>query len=312
MVRPNLETALKGDRQAIAAYVESDRFVGLITVLILINAVTLGLETSEDAMARFGGLLEVIDFVILFVFTAEIALKFYAYRWDFFKSGWNVFDLFIVTIAWMPATDGLSILRALRILRVLRLLSVVPQMRRVISAIGHSIPGMVAVIGVLGLVFYISSVLTTKLFGTHPDPNMQEWFGTIGASAYTLFQIMTLESWSMGIVRPTMDLFPYAWLFFVPFIVITSFAVLNLFIGIIVDAMQTLPKSVDEVIEVTRVNTSERAEAEAAADGGARAGAVAPDDSVVLSRGDLAALHARFDALTSEIETLRAAVKAQG
>ncbi|MEM1307748.1 MAG: ion transporter, partial [Pseudomonadota bacterium] len=257
------------------------------------------------------GLLQVIDFAILLVFTAEIALKFYAYRWDFFKSGWNVFDLFIVTIAWMPATDGLSILRALRILRVLRLLSVVPQMRRVISAIGHSIPGMVAVIGVLGLVFYISSVLTTKLFGTHPDPNMQEWFGTIGASAYTLFQIMTLESWSMGIVRPTMDLFPYAWLFFVPFIVITSFAVLNLFIGIIVDAMQTLPKSVDEVLEVTRVNVNERAEAEAN-DVEARPAAVASDEAVLLSRGDLAALHARFDALTSEIETLRAAVKAQG
>jgi len=226
-------------RTRLAAFLESDRFTVALTALIVFNAATLGLETSATAIERFGTLLKAIDLVILLIFTVELAAKFYVYRWAFFRSGWNLFDLAIVSIAWLPATNGLSILRALRILRVLRLLSVVPQMRRVIGAIGHAIPGMISVIGVLGLVFYISSVLATKLFGQHPDPNMQEWFGTIGASAYTLFQIMTLESWSMGIVRPTMELFPWSWLFFVPFIIITSFAVLNLFIGIIVDAMQT-------------------------------------------------------------------------
>jgi voltage-gated sodium channel len=113
-------------------------------------------------------------------------------------------------------------------------------MRRVIGALGHSLPGMASVVGVLSVIFYVSAVLTTKLFGTNPDANMQEWFGSIGASAYTLFQVMTLESWSMGIVRPTMELYPQSWVFFVPFIIITSFAVLNLFIGIIVDAMQVM------------------------------------------------------------------------
>ena len=230
----------------LAAFLESDRFTVAITALILLNAVTLGLETSATAMARFGGLLKVVDRIILLIFTIEIAAKLYVYRAGFFRSGWNIFDFLIVAIAWLPATNGLSILRALRILRVLRLLSVVPQMRRVIGAIGHAIPGMISVIGVLTLLFYISAVLATKLFGQHPDPNMQEWFGTIGASAYTLFQIMTLESWSMGVVRPTMELFPYAWVFFVPFIIVTSFAVLNLFIGIIVDAMQTAHASEDE------------------------------------------------------------------
>ncbi len=233
---------------SLAAFLESDRFTIAITALILINAVTLGLETSAIAMERFGSLLKAVDLIILLIFTFELSLKFYVYRADFFRSGWNVFDLAIVAIAWLPATNGLSILRALRILRVLRLLSVVPQMRRVIGAIGHAIPGMVSVIGVLVLLFYISSVLATKLFGQHPDPNMKEWFGSIGASAYTLFQIMTLESWSMGIVRPTMELFPYAWLFFVPFIIVTSFAVLNLFIGIIVDAMQTAHAAEEEEI----------------------------------------------------------------
>ncbi|MEL6290556.1 MAG: ion transporter [Pseudomonadota bacterium] len=288
----------------------------MITVLILINAVTLGLETVPSAMDRFGPALNALDFVILLIFTIELALKFYAYRWDFFKSGWNVFDLAIVTIAWMPATGGLSILRALRILRVLRLLSVVPQMRRVISAIGHSIPGMVAVIGVLGLIFYVSSVLATKLFGTHPDPNMQEWFGTIGASGYTLFQIMTLESWSMGIVRPTMELFPYAWIFFVPFIIVTSFAVLNLFIGIIVDAMQAVHRLEDEAEA-----EAEGAKSEAGKSGAGASSASAVEappsvggvaDPVVISRSDLQALHARFDTLTLELEGLRAVVGKSG
>ena len=229
-------------RSAIAALISHKSFGIVITVLILINAVTLGMETSATLVASYGKALYWVDKVILAIFTVELALKLFAYRLRFFRSGWNLFDLGIVTIAWMPTSGALAVLRALRILRVLRLISVVPQMRRVVAAIGHSIPGMVSVVGVLGLIFYVSAVLATKLFGAHPDANMQEWFGTISASAYTLFQIMTLESWSMGVVRPTMDLFPWSWAFFLPFIIITSFAVLNFFIGIIVDSMQMAQK----------------------------------------------------------------------
>ena len=237
-----MHSSLSGQRAKIAQIVEG-RFVTIfITCLILINAVTLGLETNQAMVSSYGATLYWIDKVILVIFTIELSLKFYAYRFSFFRSGWNLFDLAIVTIAWLPTSGALAVLRALRILRVLRLISVVPQMRRVVSAIGHSIPGMVSVVGVLGLIFYVAAVLATKLFGTHPDPYMQEWFGTISASAYTLFQIMTLESWSMGVVRPTMALYPWAWAFFLPFIIITSFAVLNFFIGIIVDSMQIAQK----------------------------------------------------------------------
>ena len=237
-----MHSSLTGQRAKIAQIVEG-RFVTIfITCLILINAVTLGLETNQATVSSFGPALYWIDKVILVIFTIELSLKFYAYRLSFLRSGWNLFDLAIVTIAWLPTSGALAVLRALRILRVLRLISVVPQMRRVVSAIGHSIPGMVSVVGVLGLIFYVAAVLATKLFGTHPDPYMQEWFGTISASAYTLFQIMTLESWSMGVVRPTMALYPWAWAFFLPFIIITSFAVLNFFIGIIVDSMQIAQK----------------------------------------------------------------------
>jgi voltage-gated sodium channel len=236
-------------QRKVSEFVEGAFFTRFIIVLILINAVTLGLETVPSVMAQYGSLILSIDKIILAVFIIEILLKFYAYRLSFFKSGWNIFDFVIVAIALIPASGPFTVLRALRVLRVLRLLSVVPQMRRVINAIGYSIPGMMSVISVLLLIFYVSAVLTTKLFGTHPDPQMQEWFGTIGASGYTLFQIMTLESWSMGIVRPTMEIFPLSWVFFVPFIIITSFAVLNLFIGIIVDAMsmaQEKPREEDK------------------------------------------------------------------
>ena len=233
--------------QKLLNLIESNLFTFGITGLILMNAITLGLETDQSITARYGGLLHWIDRIILVLFSIELLLKFYVYRFRFFRSGWNLFDLAIVAIAWVPTSGALTVLRALRILRVLRLISVVPQLRRVVSAIGHSIPGMVSVVGVLGLIFYVASVLATKLFGTYPDPNMQEWFGSIGASAYTLFQIMTLESWSMGVVRPTMELFPWAWSFFIPFIIITSFAVLNFFIGIIVDSMQIVQKQEETI-----------------------------------------------------------------
>lgn len=279
MVRPKNIITLKDPQKTVAELVERPSFIGFITLLILINAVTLGLETDQDILAVYGPALFWIDKIILVFFTVELALKFFAYRWSFFRSGWNVFDLIIVTIAWMPASGPLAVLRALRILRILRLISVVPQMRRVITAIGHSIPGMISIIGVMMLVFYVSSVLATKLFGAHPDPDMQEWFGSISASAYTLFQIMTLESWSMGVVRPTMEIFPLAWMFFLPFIIITSFAVLNFFIGIIVDSMQVVQKM----------------EAEESGQ----------DQDIPISRRDIKQLTQHIESLEAEIKSLK-------
>lgn len=261
MLKTSSRDSLSGLRLKLAEFFESTIFTRFITSIILLNAVTLGLETNASIKTDYGHWLTLIDFIILNIFTIELALKFWTFRLGFFRSGWNIFDFIIVTIAWIPASGPFSVLRALRILRVLRLLSVVPQMRRVISALGYSIPGMMSVVGVLSLIFYVCAVLATKLFGQHADPNMQEWFGTLGNSAYTLFQIMTLESWSMGVVRPTMILFPWAWLFFVPFIIITSFAVLNLFIGIIVDAMQMAQKEPRE-IDKTEIKSFTRDEVE--------------------------------------------------
>jgi voltage-gated sodium channel len=216
------------------AIVESRLTERFIMALIVINAITLGLETSETAMDRVGPLLLAFDTFVIAVFTVEIALRIAVHRLEFFRQPWSIFDFIVVAIAIVPATEGFQVLRALRVLRVLRVITVVPSLRRVVGALASAVPGMGAIFLLLGLVFYVFSVMATKLFGA----SFPEWFGTIGASAYSLFQIMTLESWSMGIVRPVMQVYPYAWAFFVPFILCATFIALNLFIGVIVSAMQ--------------------------------------------------------------------------
>ena len=220
-------------RERVGRIVSAPWFERFIIAVIVINAIMLGLETIPAVMERFGGIIRALDTLALGIFVVELLLKLFAWRLNFFRNGWNWFDLIIVGVALVPAGQQFSVLRALRILRALRLISVVPSMRKVIVGLFSAIPSIGTVIIMLLLLFYISAVMATKLFGGA----FPEWLGSLHASLYTLFQIMTLESWSMGIVRPVMEEFPYAWAFFVPFILLTSFIVLNLFIGVIVNAM---------------------------------------------------------------------------
>lgn len=238
-----------GDRrQRVRAWIEQPRVQNLVIVLILLNAALLGLETSAGAMAAAGGLIVGIDRAILAVFVVEITLRLYAHRAAFWRDPWSVFDFAVVAIALVPATGPLSVLRALRVLRVLRLLTMVPSMRRVVAGLLSAIPGLSSVVAIIAILFYVGAVIATKLFGAA----FPEWFGTLGESAYTLFQVMTLESWSMGIARPVMAQFPHAWAFFVPFIMISTFTMLNLFIAVIVNAIQSTQhaeaKHTEEVI----------------------------------------------------------------
>jgi len=223
-------------RRQLGGWIESIRVQHWITAVILLNAVILGLETSETLMNTMGGWLKLVDKLCLIVFITEIAIKLIAFRWGFWRSGWNWFDFLVVGVALVPGAGPWAVLRSLRVLRVLRLLTVVPALRKVVAAFLHAIPGLGGVMLVMAVFFYTAGVLATNLFGDEfPD-----WFGTLGASLYSLFQIMTLESWSMGIVRPVMVQYPWAWAFFVPFIVIATFTILNLFIGIIVSTMTEL------------------------------------------------------------------------
>ena len=221
-------------RARVYELVESNTFKNAIMGVIILNAITLGMSTSDFLMGQIGGILSITDNIALTIFVAELLLKFYAYRLAFFRSAWNIFDLLVVGLGLLPRQEGLSALRGLRVIRAMRLLSVVPQMRAVVQALLDALPGMGAVIVMISIVFYVFGVMATLMYGNSFDA----WFGTLGRSLYSLFQIMTLESWSMGIVRPVMEQYPSAWAFFVPFIVITAFSVLNLFIGLLVNTMQ--------------------------------------------------------------------------
>ncbi len=221
-------------RSRLEAIIDHSAFRNTILGVILFNAIILGMETSVQIMDVAGPVLMILDDICLAIFVTEILAKLYVRRWAFFRNGWNIFDFLIVGIALVPATQGLSVLRALRILRLLRVISVAPSLRRVIEGLLNALPGMGSVFLLMTLIFYIGAVMATKLFGS----SFPEWFGTLGRSGYSLFQIMTLESWSMGIVRPVMETYAFAWLFFVPFILLTTFVVLNLVVGLVVNSMQ--------------------------------------------------------------------------
>jgi len=227
--------AVAGWRGKLIGWIESPPIQHFLISVIVLNAVVLGLETSPALMGRWGPALVAADRAMLAVFVVEIGLRIVAHRRAFFRDPWSVFDFLVTAVALVPAAGPFSVLRALRVLRVLRLLTMVPSMRRVVGGLLSAIPGLASVVAIIGIIFYVSAVIATKLFAD----KFPDWFGSLGESAYTLFQVMTLESWSMGIARPVMDAYPYAWIFFVAFILVSTFTMLNLFIAIIVNAMQS-------------------------------------------------------------------------
>ncbi|MFS8180512.1 ion transporter [Pseudovibrio denitrificans] len=241
-------------REKLRAIIESKAWEYTIISIIALNAITLGIETSQTVQQHYGPILRTLDDIVVGIYVVEISLRVYAYGLRFFRGAWNLFDFIIVSIALVPTTGPAAILRSLRILRILRLISVVPSLRRVIGGLVLALPGMGSIMLLLSLVYYVFSVMATQLYGeTFP-----EWFGTIGASAYSLFQIMTLEGWSDAIVRPVMDVYPNAWMFFIPFILTTALTVLNLFIGVIVAAMEEEhEKEMEEHHHYVRMEASE-------------------------------------------------------
>ncbi len=231
-------------QQSIKNLVIHQNFQNFIMVLIILNGITMGLETSKEYALNYAGFFELFNTFVITVFTLEIMLRIFVYRGAFFKDAWSIFDFVIVAISLVPASAGFEIFRILRVLRLFRLMTVVPQMRKIISALLSVIPGIASIAGLLSLFFYIFAIMSTQLYGeTFP-----QWFGTLGESFYTLFQIMTLESWSMGIVRPIMEIHPFAWVFFVPFIFFSTFIIVNLIIAIVVDAMNEMNTEEEEHI----------------------------------------------------------------
>jgi len=204
----------------------------VLVFLIIINAILMGLETNQYIRKHYSTPLQIGDQMILGVFVVEILALLLARGFAFFRDGWAVFDFVVIAIALIPASGPFAVLRALRVLRVLRLATKVPSLHKVIAGLLAAIPGLSSVGIVMCLIFYVSAVLATNLFG----PEFPETFGTLGLSLYTLFQVMTGDGWSDSVARPIMEVFPYAWIFFIIFILISTFVILNLFIAVIVDA----------------------------------------------------------------------------
>ena len=217
----------------------------LLITLIVINAGILGIQTNHEIMAAIGSELTIMDHAILWIFIAEIVLLMAARGWRFFKDPWCIFDFLVVAIALVPATGSLSVLRALRVLRILRLVNKIESMRRVVSALLSSLPGLGSVFGLVLIVFYVAGVVATNMYAA----DFPDRFGSLGISFYTLFQVMTLEGWSEEIARPIMAVYPSAWIFFLIFIFISTFIVVNLFVAVIVDSINTIKNDEDKKVK---------------------------------------------------------------
>lgn len=207
-----------------------------IVACIIANAAILGYDAHNGGVGPYHALIEQWNMYFLYIFTVELVLEFLAQGPKrYFSRGWNIFDLVVVGVSWWAVSPVISALRALRVVRIFRLISAVPQMRRVVEALFSAMPGILATLAILGIVFYIGAVMGTTLF------HNEEGFRDLGESALSLFALSQFDGWGDTIARlqPT---YPFAWFFVMSFTVIAAFAVLNLFIGVIVEAVQAAPQ----------------------------------------------------------------------
>lgn len=246
MTRATLDT--ETSNFALERSIERPWFRHFITGLIIFNAIVLGILTYRHSLPHDLVIsLEAIDLAVTYIFALEIFLKLVVYRFQFFRVGWNWFDFIVVGISLIPGAGAFSVLRALRVLRVLRLLHVVPVMRRITEALLKALPGMGAIVAVLALVTYVAAVMATNMYGNTETEEVRELFGDLPHSALSLFQVMTMDGWRFEVVQKVIDDgHPWAWLFFLIFIFVASFAILNLFIALVVDSLAAEQKAVLE------------------------------------------------------------------
>jgi len=237
----------KGGIRFLQIITESWTFKNFILICILINAIALGVDAHFGESNPWHAQIEYLDEIFLGIFTAELVLEFLAQgprRYG--RDGWNIFDCIVVGISYISMAPAISALRTLRVLRVLRLVSNVPQMRRVVEALIGAMPGILATTMILAVVFYIGAIMATTLFGERfPDE-----FGDLAKSALKLFQLTLFDDWGATVAMLN-AVYPWAWVFILFFTVLSAFAVLNLFIGVIVDAVQET-RSVEQTEAIKR------------------------------------------------------------
>ncbi|WP_022792670.1 ion transporter [Marinococcus halotolerans] len=224
-------------RQRLAVILDQPAFTAVVTTLILFNALLVGLETSEALYSRYENTFSVLNYILLWLFTIEVIIRFLGVFpfYHFFKSPWNWFDFFIVAAGHIFAGSAfITVLRILRVLRVLRAITVVPSLRRLVDALLRTIPSLGNIMILMSIIFYVYAVIGTMLYrDTAP-----EYFGDIFQSLLTLFQVVTLESWASAVMRPIAETNPLSWIYFVSFVLVGTFVVFNLFVGVIVSNVE--------------------------------------------------------------------------
>jgi len=228
-----------------------------ILLCIIANAAILGYDAHYGEASQYHGQIEQWNSYFLYIFTAELALEFLAQGPKrYFRSGWNWFDIIVIGLSYIAVNPAISALRTLRVVRVFRLVSAVPQMRRVVEALFGAMPGILASFAILAVVFYIAAVMGTTLF--HND----EGFRDLGQALLTLFALSQFDGWGDTIQR-LQGQSPYAWVYVIGFTIVAAFAVLNLFIGVIVEAVQAAPQeAIKEELEDVQEDVEGIAEAQ--------------------------------------------------
>lgn len=229
-------TTLKLYQSRLNQIVENKWFTGTIISLIILNAIVVGFETSPAIYSTYQSFFAIADRTLLYLFTIEIVLRFLAVSpKTFFSKGWNWFDFIIVGMGHLFAgAHFVTVLRILRVLRVLRAISVIPSLRRLVDALILTIPSMGNIFILMSIFFYIYAVIGTMLFSSIAP----EYFGNLPLSLLSLFQVVTLESWASGIMWPIFNVNPWSWIYFVSFVLLGTFIIFNLFIGVIVNNVE--------------------------------------------------------------------------
>lgn len=228
-----------------------------IFLCIVANAAILGYDAHYGDGNPYHAQIEQWNNYFLWIFSAELALEFLAQGPKaYFKRGWNIFDVIVVGLSWVASNPAISALRTLRVVRVFRLISAVPQMRRVVEALFSAMPGILATFAILAIVFYIGAVMGTTLF--HNEPGFRD----LGESALKLFALTQFDGWG-DTINQLQPKYPWAWVFILGFTIIAAFAVLNLFVGVIVEAVQAAPQEIiKEELDELEVDVEEIAEAQ--------------------------------------------------
>jgi voltage-gated sodium channel len=230
-------------RSRCRALADAPWFSRVIVGVLVVNAIAIGLRTASSVSTSLDPLLVAIEVGVVVVFVAEMVIKIVGSGRSFFSEAWNWFDLVVIVLSIVPASGTLLMLRTVRILRTFRLISVVPSMRRVVNALFTAVPGLLSILLLLMLVLYTSSIAAVQMFGAVAPAE----FGGLGKALLTMFRVMT-QGWP-DVADEVLAARPLSWVFFVGYIVVTGFVVLNLLIAVIVNAMERQVSATAQEVE---------------------------------------------------------------